>query len=224
MASSRIEQMIEDIYDYLDSCSSSLFSQGKITVSRDRLYELLDELKLRTPDEIRRYQKIINNRDAIIKDAEAKAAQILQDAEERAKQMVSESEIMIRVTNEAQQFVNQTYAEAERIKREAEEEAEFKRNAAEEDSAALRDGALNYAKEKISIIENLFLNAFEVMENKNRTMLETLQDNIAVIGDNKRVLLEQIDEREKMRAVEARNAMSENDYNFDENQFLDDID
>ena len=38
---------------------------------------------LRTPDEIKRYQKIIANRDAIIADAESKSEQILASTRER---------------------------------------------------------------------------------------------------------------------------------------------
>ena len=62
MGMSRIEQLIDDIYEFIESCKMQPLSQTKVIVPKDELYDLLDELKLRTPDEIKRYQKIIANK------------------------------------------------------------------------------------------------------------------------------------------------------------------
>ena len=84
MGVSKIEQLIEDIYEFVESCRMQPLSSTKVIVPKDELYDLLDELRLRTPDEIKRYQKIIANRDAIIADAESKSEQILIQARENA--------------------------------------------------------------------------------------------------------------------------------------------
>ena len=41
-------------------------STTKIVVNKEEIEELLRELRLKTPDEIKRYQKIISNKDAIL--------------------------------------------------------------------------------------------------------------------------------------------------------------
>ena len=47
---SRIEQIIEEIEDYIDSCKGPLFGGGdKIVVDRERMEELLRELRMKTP-------------------------------------------------------------------------------------------------------------------------------------------------------------------------------
>ena len=72
--SSRIEQIIEEIEEYIDrDCKFQPLSTTKIIVNKEHLDELLRELRMKTPDEIKRYQKIIANRDAILADAKAKA-------------------------------------------------------------------------------------------------------------------------------------------------------
>ena len=71
--SSRIEQIIEEIEEYIDSCKFQPLSTSKIIVNKDQMDELLRELRMKTPDEIKRYQKIIANKDAILADAQAKA-------------------------------------------------------------------------------------------------------------------------------------------------------
>jgi hypothetical protein len=84
MGASRIEQLIEDIYEFVESCRMQPLSSTKVIVPKDELYDLLDELRLRTPDEIKRYQKIISNRDAIIADAEQKADAMLRQTKDKA--------------------------------------------------------------------------------------------------------------------------------------------
>ena len=62
--SSRIEQIIEEIEEYIDrDCKFQPLSQTKIIVNKEHMDELLRELRMKTPDEIKRYQKIIANRD-----------------------------------------------------------------------------------------------------------------------------------------------------------------
>ena len=81
MSNSRIEQIIEEIEDYIDTCKGPLLGSGdKIIVNRERMEELLRELRLKTPEEIRRYQKILANKDAIMADAQKKASAIVEQA------------------------------------------------------------------------------------------------------------------------------------------------
>ena len=70
---SRIEQIIEEIEEYVESCKYQPLSTRKIVVDKEEISEYLRELRLKTPDEIKRYQKIISNKDAILEDAQQKA-------------------------------------------------------------------------------------------------------------------------------------------------------
>lgn len=92
--SSRIEQIIDDIEEFIDSCKYQPLSNTKIIVNRDEIDELIKELRLKTPDEIRRYQKIISNKDAILEDAQSKADAIIADAQAKAQELVTQHEIM----------------------------------------------------------------------------------------------------------------------------------
>ena len=66
--SSRIEQIIEEIEEYVESCKYQPLSTTKIIVNKEEIEELLRELRLKTPDEIKRYQKIISNKEMCIRD------------------------------------------------------------------------------------------------------------------------------------------------------------
>ena len=92
--SSRIEQLIDEIEEYIDGCKYQTFSDTKIIVNKEEIDELLRELRMKTPDEIKRYQKIISNKEAILNDARAKAEALINEATLHTNQLINEHEIM----------------------------------------------------------------------------------------------------------------------------------
>ena len=114
--SSRIEQIIEEIEEYIDrDCKFQPLSTTKIIVNKEHLDELLRELRMKTPDEIKRYQKIIANRDAILADAKAKADAMIEEAQVQTTELVSEHEIMQQAYAQANEIVTQATAQAQEI-------------------------------------------------------------------------------------------------------------
>ena len=77
---SRIVQIIEEIEEYIDNCNFQTLSKQNIIVNKEEMEELLRELRMRTPEEIKRYQKMLANKDAILADAQAKADAIINQA------------------------------------------------------------------------------------------------------------------------------------------------
>ena len=55
--SSRIEQIIDEIDEFIESCKFQPLSATKIIVNKEEIEELLVELRLRIPEEIKKYQK-----------------------------------------------------------------------------------------------------------------------------------------------------------------------
>ena len=53
---SRIEQIIDEIEQFVESCKYYPLSQTKIVVNKEEIEELLRELRMKTPDEIKRYR------------------------------------------------------------------------------------------------------------------------------------------------------------------------
>ena len=92
--SNKIEQIIEEIEEYVESCRFQPLSTTKIVVNKEELEELLRELRLKTPDEIKRYQKIISNKEAILNDARDKAAALIKEATDQTNELINEHEIM----------------------------------------------------------------------------------------------------------------------------------
>ena len=103
--SSKIEQQIDQIEDYIDSCRYQTFSKTNIIVDKEELDALLEELRAKTPDEIKHYQRIINNKDAILEDARRKAEEMINEATVHTNELVNEHEIMQQAYAQAQEIV-----------------------------------------------------------------------------------------------------------------------
>ncbi|MFT4004279.1 MAG: vacuolar family H+-ATPase subunit H, partial [Lacrimispora sp.] len=112
---SRIEQLIGEIEEYIDSCKYQPLSNSKIVVNRDELEELLVELRLRIPDEIKQYQKIISNRDAIINETRQQADSILAQANAQTNELINEHEIMQKAYAQANEIIEQANQQAQVI-------------------------------------------------------------------------------------------------------------
>ncbi|MDF2800290.1 MAG: hypothetical protein K0S61_193 [Anaerocolumna sp.] len=213
MGASRIEQLIEDIYEFVESCRMQPLSSTKVIVPKDELYDLLDELRLRTPDEIKRYQKIIVNRDAIIADAEEKAAIILAEAGEKAHTLLDEHEIMQQAYYQANELVSTAALEADKLISDA-----------NDDANQIRQGALNYTNEMLSDVEHIIENAYESSKSKYEGLLSALKGNLDIVINNKMELQPQPIHQEQNTMPQQPEEFSQEDFNFDENTFLEDID
>jgi vacuolar-type H+-ATPase subunit H len=215
MGASRIEQIIDEIYDFVESCKPQTFSQSKVIVPKDELYDLLDELKLRTPDEIKRYQKIIANRDSIIADAEEKAKALIEDAKRETDRMINESDIM-----------QEAFARAQEVVKKADEQANQIILEANEDAGQIRTGALSYAEEMLGEVEKVVNHAYESAKNRCESLVETLHGNLEVLANNRNEITAEL-RGGNMAEDEAKDLEGEpslDDFNFDENTFLEDID
>ena len=115
MNPSRIEQAIDEIYNYVEECKPSKLYPSKVVVDREQLYDLLDELRLCAPEEIKRYQKIITNRDGILNEAQQRAEDMLSQAQQQTAQILDQNEIVQTAYQRAEDIMRQATEEAERL-------------------------------------------------------------------------------------------------------------
>lgn len=172
--SSRIEQIIEEIEEFVDSCKFQPLSSTKIVVNKEELEELLRELRMRTPDEIKRYQKIISNKDAILEDAQQKADAIIADAQMRADRMVSETEIMVRAHEQCEQLVKQTN-----------QEAQDRLDEATNDANNIRMSAISYTDEMLENLEKVMSHTIDSAGQKYNNFINSIQSCLDIVTRNR---------------------------------------
>ncbi|HKM34952.1 MAG TPA: vacuolar family H+-ATPase subunit H [Lachnospiraceae bacterium] len=142
--SSRIEQLIDEIEEYIDNCKPQAFSSTKVIVNKDEIDELLRELRMKTPDEIKRYQKIISNKEAILNDARTKAEELIKQATIQTNQLINEHEIM-----------QQAYAQANEVVTMATRQAQDILDNAILDANNVRLSAMQYMDDMLADLDNI---------------------------------------------------------------------
>ncbi len=172
--SSKIEQIIDEIEDYIDGCKPHNFSSSKIVVNRDEIDELITELRMKTPEEIKRYQKIISNQEAILADAKAKADAIIAQAQIKTDELVSEHQIM-----------QQAYAQANEVVMIATKQAQEILDNATNDANNIRMGAISYTDGMLKSLEESVVHAIDTSKARSDSLLNTLQGFLDVITANR---------------------------------------
>lgn len=220
MNPSRIEQAIDEIYNYVEGCKPSKLTPSKVVVDREQLYDLLDELRLCAPEEIKRYQKIITNRDGILNEAQQRAEDMLAQAQNQTAQILDQSEI-----------VQTAYQRAEEIMKQATEEAQRIVNQADAESAQMRKAALMYTNDLLSEAQQNIENSFREMDNKSRMLSSAMKNSMQLIRANKEELMAQLEpekhatklEEEKKRAEQEQlevEEKKEEEFRVPEDAFL----
>lgn len=173
--SSRIEEVIEEIEEYIEDCKFQPLSSTKIVVNKDELINLLEELKDRTPEEIRKYQKIISNKEAILADAQAKADAILEEAQIETNEMVNEHQIMQQAYAQANEIVSAATNQANEILANASAEAD-----------ELRLSAMSYVSGVMNDLEGVLSEGASNMERAYQSFITTVRSTQDVVAQNHR--------------------------------------
>ncbi len=211
MNPSRIEQTIEEIYAFIEECKSSKLYPNKVVVAKDELYDLLDALRLCAPEEIKRYQKIINNRDHILGEAQRNAEQMVSQAKQQTAVLLDESDM-----------VQAARSQADAIMKEAEDMARNIIDEANQDSEQIRNAALYYTSDLLSDAEKSIQTALSDADVKYRMLTSALESNLETIRNNKSELVAD----ENNAALEEAVATDENyeeEFQIDEDSFIKDV-
>lgn len=194
---SRLEEIIEEIENYIASCKAQPLSPSKIVVNKDEIEELLTELRMKTPDEIKRYQKIINNRDAILADAQAKANQIIEAAQIQTNELVSEHQIM-----------QQAYAQANEVVMIATNQAQEILDKATEDANNYRMAAIEYTDSLLGNLQSIVDHAIDSSKAKYESLLASLTSVQEVVVANRQELHPvEVQEEEPQQTTQAQGSL-----------------
>lgn len=172
--SSRIVELIDEIEEYIEGCKPKFMSNTEIIVNKDEIEELLRELRMKTPDEIKRYQKVISNKEAIIKDAREKAQALIDEAAVQTNELINEHEIM-----------RQAYAQANEVVTMASRQAQEILDNATIEANGLRGAAMQYMDDVLAHLENIIAASTQSAMNNYDSLIGSLNQYRDIIQSNR---------------------------------------
>ncbi len=136
---------IEIMEDLLDSAMRIPLSNGKCVVDAERFQELLGDMRLNLPTELKQAKNLLNDRKNILYIAKKEAEDTVRLAEERAKKILDQDELVRQAQAKANEIMTQAHTQAREVKK----------------------AANDFVEQKLSDVENnLIQNLNEIRETK----------------------------------------------------------
>ncbi|MDR1531001.1 MAG: hypothetical protein LBS62_02240 [Clostridiales bacterium] len=110
-----LEEYLEMLEDLIDKGKTNPFSK-RVSIDKRRILEILEDMRLNLPDELRQAQRITDDRDKIIDDAKNKAASIIREGESQAQEMLSEHVLSKQAEAHARAIVDEAKRMARNIR------------------------------------------------------------------------------------------------------------
>lgn len=116
-----IDQILNDLDELLDKAWSLPLSGGRCVVDADKVRDLIDDIRMNLPTEIKQAQSIVSDRNEILAIAKKEGEQIVRKAEERAKALVAQEEIIKASHTKAQDIMTQTQNKSREMRQAAQD-------------------------------------------------------------------------------------------------------
>lgn len=110
---------IFDVIDQLEDIVENSFTLpifNKTLINKDDVMELLSDLRLRLPEELKQAKYVKEERTRIIAEAHQEASNIIKSTEEQIEQMVNENEITKKAYEQANEIITNAQKNAREIR------------------------------------------------------------------------------------------------------------
>lgn len=114
-----VDKYLDRIDDVLEEAWNLPFTGGKRMIDIEKIRELIDEIRMNLPQEIKDARAIVADREEILSDAKAEAEDMIKKAEERARKMISQEEVMISAREKASEMLTEAHSKTRAAERAA---------------------------------------------------------------------------------------------------------
>ncbi len=116
-----------DILQLIDRLEE-LFNQSKsipltrnVMVDEDRMLDIIDQMRIAIPEEVKKAQQLLGQRDRVLAQAQEEANRTLEIARQKADQLVSKEMVAQEATRRAEQILTQARTDAENVRIDADD-------------------------------------------------------------------------------------------------------
>lgn len=92
-----------------------------VVVDEDRVLEIIDQMRISIPDEVKKAQQVLAQRDRVLAQAQEEANRTITLAKQKAEEFVTRDAIVQAAQSRAEQVMNQARADTEAMRQEADE-------------------------------------------------------------------------------------------------------
>ena len=115
----KVEDLILLLQEVISAAMAMPFSGGKVMVSSDEIYDILDQIQDAMPAEVRQAKNIVADRKQILAEANRESENIIRSAEERKKAMLNQNELVREAQAKAKEIVDDAKQKSAEIRKAA---------------------------------------------------------------------------------------------------------
>lgn len=116
-----IEEILDMLDELLDKSWSLPLSGGRSVVDDEKIRELLDDVRLNLPGEIKQAKSIVSDRADILATAKREAEAIVRRAEDRARALIAQEEIVRQAQHKAGEILTQAQQKSKELRNASQE-------------------------------------------------------------------------------------------------------
>jgi hypothetical protein len=113
-----ILQLIDRLEELFNDAKAVPFTHN-VVVDEDKMLELIDQMRIAIPEEVKKAQQLVAQRDRVMAQAQEEANRTLQIARDKADQLVQKDVVTQEAQRRADQILAQVRAEAEGVRADA---------------------------------------------------------------------------------------------------------
>jgi len=117
-----ILQLIDRLEELFNE-SKSIPLTRNVMVDEDRMLDIIDQMRIAIPEEVKKAQQLLGQRDRVLAQAQEEANRTLELARQKSDQMVTKEMVAQEASRRAEQIVVQARVEAENIRADADDYA-----------------------------------------------------------------------------------------------------
>ncbi len=149
-----VMEIINEIEDVIEGAKTAILS-NKVAVNKEEILELISDLRIKLPDEIKQAKWIKSERERILNEARMEGEKVINDAKVELSKLLSEESVLI----EAQKRANDMILNAK------------------EQSAKIIVGSVDYTDKFIHETQTNLKNIIETL-NENRRQLQDMASSV----------------------------------------------
>jgi cell division septum initiation protein DivIVA len=113
-----ILQLIDRLEELFNE-SRSIPLTRNVMVDEDRMLDIIDQMRIAIPEEVKKAQQLLGQRDRLLAQAQEEANRTIEIARQKADQMIAREVVAQEAARRAEQIIAQARAEAEAIRADA---------------------------------------------------------------------------------------------------------
>ncbi len=115
-----ILQLIDRLEELFNESKNVPFTKN-VMVDEDRMLDIIDQMRIAIPEEVKKAQQLLGQRDRVLAQAQEEANRTLEIARQKADQAVSKDVVVQEAQRRADQILAQARAEAETTRADADD-------------------------------------------------------------------------------------------------------